>query len=204
MSAPVALPHVSSEELARLWKGLTSGRASALRTLDLSVGIGRSHLVFRGAKLGHRVYAGAGTRAEIEGELTIGDLACFFGGMLGSELIVHRGASLSIGGGTKLNYGTSLEAHQRITVGERCWIGSMVRIDDGRRDGAGPIVIGDDVWIAHGCVIAPDVTIGNRSVVSAGSVVTTSIPEGSLAVGNPARAVRLDLVSHRAEREVGR
>lgn len=198
MSAPT-LP--SSEELARLWRGLTSGRASALRTLDLGLGVARSHVVFRGAQLGHRVYAGAGTRAEIEGTLVIGELACFFGGMLGSELIVRPGATLSIGAATKLNYGTSIEAHRRITIGERCWIGSMVRIDDGSRDGAGPIAIGDDVWIAHGCVIAPDVTIGRGSVVSAGSVVTTSIPERSLAVGNPARAVRLELVSHRAERE---
>ncbi|MFO0721690.1 MAG: sugar O-acetyltransferase [Nitrospira sp.] len=62
-----------------------------------------------------------------------------------------------------------------------------------RRSGlesARPIRIGNDVWIGGGAVILPGVTIGDRSVVGAGSVVVHSVPADCVAVGNPARVVR--------------
>ena len=62
-----------------------------------------------------------------------------------------------------------------------------------RRSGlesARPIRIGSDVWIGGGAVILPGVTIGDRSVVGAGSVVAHSVPADCVAVGNPARVVR--------------
>ena len=62
-----------------------------------------------------------------------------------------------------------------------------------RRSGlesARSIRIGNDVWIGGGAVILPGVTIGDRSVVGAGSVVVHSVPADCVAVGNPARVVR--------------
>jgi galactoside O-acetyltransferase len=53
-----------------------------------------------------------------------------------------------------------------------------------------PVRIGDDVWIGSNVVILPGVTIGNNSVVGAGSVVTRDIPENVVAVGNPCRVSR--------------
>ncbi|HYD53014.1 MAG TPA: sugar O-acetyltransferase [Gemmatimonadaceae bacterium] len=53
-----------------------------------------------------------------------------------------------------------------------------------------PITIGSDVWVGGGALILPGVTIGARSVIGAGSVVTRDIPEGVIAVGNPCRVVR--------------
>jgi maltose O-acetyltransferase len=90
-----------------------------------------------------------------------------------------------------VNYGVSLEAHQGITIGERCLLASFVRVSDGGTGRRGPIVIGDDVWLAHGVIVDPGVTIGAGSVVSAGSVVTHDVPPGSLASGNPAQSARL-------------
>ena len=49
-----------------------------------------------------------------------------------------------------------------------------------------PITIGEDCWIAGGVTLCPGVTIGNRCVVAAGSVVTKDIPDDSLAAGSPA------------------
>jgi maltose O-acetyltransferase len=49
-----------------------------------------------------------------------------------------------------------------------------------------PITIGDDCWIAGGVTICPGVTIGNRCIVAAGSVVTKDIPDDSLVAGVPA------------------
>ncbi len=57
-----------------------------------------------------------------------------------------------------------------------------------------PIVIGDDAWIGTCSVILPGVKIGRGAVVGAGSVVTKSVPDGTVVVGNPARPLKvLDL-----------
>lgn len=53
-----------------------------------------------------------------------------------------------------------------------------------------PIAIGADVWVGGGAILCPGVTIGDRTVIGAGSVVTRDIPEGVFAAGNPCRVVR--------------
>ena len=53
-----------------------------------------------------------------------------------------------------------------------------------------PVVIEDDVWIGANCQILKGVTIGARSVIGAGSVVTKSIPSDCIAGGNPCRVIR--------------
>jgi maltose O-acetyltransferase len=53
-----------------------------------------------------------------------------------------------------------------------------------------PIDIGDDVWVGGGALILAGVTIGARSVIGAGSVVTRDVPDGVLAAGNPCRVLR--------------
>ena len=45
-------------------------------------------------------------------------------------------------------------------------------------------------WIGGGAVICPGVTIGDRCIIGAGSVVTKNIPDDSVAVGNPAKVIR--------------
>ena len=55
---------------------------------------------------------------------------------------------------------------------------------------AKPIAIGADVWVGGAAIICPGVTIGDRAIIGAGSVVTKDIPAGVLAVGNPCRVVR--------------
>ena len=51
------------------------------------------------------------------------------------------------------------------------------------------VVIGDDVWLGARVMVVPGVEIGDGCIVGASSVVTRSIPAGSIAVGNPARIV---------------
>ena len=53
-----------------------------------------------------------------------------------------------------------------------------------------PVHIGNRVWIGAGSIILPGVTIGDGSVIGAGSVVTRDIPAGVVAVGNPCRVMR--------------
>lgn len=53
-----------------------------------------------------------------------------------------------------------------------------------------PVQIGSDVWVGGGAIILPGVSIGDRAVIGAGSVVTRNIPEGVFAAGNPCRVIR--------------
>jgi maltose O-acetyltransferase len=58
------------------------------------------------------------------------------------------------------------------------------------REFAKPVTIGSDVWVGGAAVILPGVTIGSRSVIGAGSVVTRDIPDDVFAAGNPCRVIR--------------
>lgn len=53
-----------------------------------------------------------------------------------------------------------------------------------------PVHVGNNVWIGAGVIILPGVTIGDNTVIGAGSVVTRDIPANVVAVGNPCRVLR--------------
>ena len=55
---------------------------------------------------------------------------------------------------------------------------------------AWPITVGNNVWICGGVTITPGVTIGDNSIIAAGSVVTNDIPSNVIAGGNPCRVIR--------------
>jgi maltose O-acetyltransferase len=64
---------------------------------------------------------------------------------------------------------------------------------DERRSGleyGKPVAIGDDVWLGGGAIVCPGVSIGERTVIGAGSVVVKDIPAGVFAAGNPCRVIR--------------
>lgn len=88
-----------------------------------------------------------------------------------------------------------------VTIGSRTLFGPNVQIytathpmeSDQRALGlefARPITIGEDVWIGGSAVICPGVTIGDRTVIGAGSVVTRDIPSDVFAAGNPCKIIR--------------
>lgn len=53
-----------------------------------------------------------------------------------------------------------------------------------------PVHIGNRVWIGAGAIILPGVSIGDNSVIGAGSIVTKDIPASVVAVGNPCKVIR--------------
>lgn len=88
-----------------------------------------------------------------------------------------------------------------ITIGDDVLLGPNVGLYtanhalDPRERAAGacwarPITIGNSVWIGGGVIILPGVTIGDNSVIGAGSVVTRDVPAGVIVAGNPARVNR--------------
>ena len=123
------------------------------------------------------------------GRIRVGARTTIAPGLLPTALVAERGAVIDIGAECVLNGGATIRAHQQVSIGRGCLIAGGVVIDDRHGDTVAPIVIGDNVWLAHGAYVGPGVTIGRNSVVSAGSRVTSDIPEDSLAIGDPARAV---------------
>lgn len=57
-------------------------------------------------------------------------------------------------------------------------------------DFAKPIIVGNNVWFGAGCIVLAGVTIGDNTVIGAGSVVTKDIPANVVAVGNPCRVIK--------------
>jgi maltose O-acetyltransferase len=111
------------------------------------------------------------------------------------------GYLINVGARTFINYGTVILDVAPVTIGEDVQIATNVQLltpthplEAGpRRDGwesAEPIVIGDGVWLGGGAIVCPGVTIGENTVVGAGSVVTRNLPPAVLAVGNPCRPIR--------------
>ena len=116
---------------------------------------------------------------------------------------IEDGARLTIGAHVGMS-STRLWVHDSVTIGDNVKIGACVLITDtdahpmdymARRttnEGtkSAPIVIEDDVWIGAHSVVLKGVTIGARSIIGAGSVVTRSIPADCVAAGNPCRVIR--------------
>ncbi len=111
------------------------------------------------------------------------------------------GYQTHVGARTFANFGLTVLDVARVTIGDDVQIGPHVQLltathplDPGlRRDKwerADPIVIGDNVWLGGGVIVCPGVTIGQNTVVGAGSVVTKDLPPDVLAIGSPARVVR--------------
>jgi maltose O-acetyltransferase len=157
----------------------------------------RATWYLRACTLGRHVHASGPVAVVNEGSITIGANTVLVGGMIPTGLVCAHGAVLDVGAGTIFNYGVSITVSRSVTIGDRCQFGSFVRIADRNGNKEGPIVIGPDVWIAHGATIEPGVKIGAGSVVSAGTTVTGDVPPDTLAIGNPMRCMSLSLRSDR-------
>jgi acetyltransferase-like isoleucine patch superfamily enzyme len=138
---------------------------------------------------------------------------------LGEDTLIGRGCSLLVGYAPDdpeipergivigdrcvLGAGTTLTAHESITIGDDVWFGQNVFVSDashGYQDpvtpiglqlgGHQPVVVGDGSWVGHGAIILPGTRIGRHVVVGAGSVVRGTVPDHAVVAGVPARVVR--------------
>lgn len=115
------------------------------------------------------------------------------------ELATRLNGLLTIDDGTAINSGTTICAQTSVQIGKKVMIGNYCMImdtdfhapDDFTVDPASaPIKIEDDVWLAARVIVLKGVTIGQGSVVSAGSVVAVNVPPYTLVGGSPARMIR--------------
>jgi len=113
-------------------------------------------------------------------------------------------ARVRIGAGTFLNMGVMLASQQLVEIGEHCMLANGCFVSDASHryddlekpitwqgfDSKGPTRIGDNCWLGAHVVVTTGVSIGERSVIGAGSVVTRDVPPFSLAAGAPVRVLR--------------
>ena len=111
------------------------------------------------------------------------------------------GDRIRVGARVFANFGLVALDVATIDIGDDVQIGPNVQLltpthpleAEARRakwEAAEPISVGDNAWLGGGVIVLPGVAIGRDTVVGAGAVVSTDLPAGVLAVGNPARVVR--------------
>lgn len=121
-------------------------------------------------------------------------------GILGN-FTVENPANVSIGDNCGINKGVYILGRSRVEIGHKVVLSARVMLLDAGlqlehysehdypRHTQSPIKIGDGVWIGAGAIVLPGVSIGTKSVVGAGSVVTKDVPAFTVVAGNPARPI---------------
>lgn len=117
------------------------------------------------------------------------------------QIAVEEKASLTIGDRVGMS-GVSIYAAEKITIGNDVLLGANSRVYDtdfhplsaaerlaSKSPATAAVEIHDAVWLGAGVTVLKGVTIGARTVVAAGSIVTKDLPADSLAAGIPARVI---------------
>jgi acetyltransferase-like isoleucine patch superfamily enzyme len=139
--------------------------------------------------------------AFTEGRLDVAEGVLFEPGVW---LTAPGDARIRIGAGSFLNLGVMVAAAELVEIGEHCMFanGCFItdashRFDDPEKPvpwqgftSKGPTRIGDNVWCGAHVVVTSGVSIGERCVIGANSVVTTDLPPFSVAAGAPARVLK--------------
>lgn len=144
---------------------------------------------------------------------------------LGDRVFIHSDAVIQTGEGGSVRIGNDTHVHPRCQLSaymSPIQIGSNVLIapncafypyDHAKEPGKpirhqgfvtkGGIFIDNDSWLGFGVIVLDGVRIGKGAVVGAGAVVTTDVPDGAIAVGNPARVVKMRTdLSHKSTKDV--
>ncbi|HIW90172.1 MAG TPA: sugar O-acetyltransferase [Candidatus Corynebacterium avicola] len=132
------------------------------------------------------------------------------------DLLGSAGEDVTVWSGLKVDYGSNIHLGDHVfinvdatildvcpvTIGDNCQIGpganflaALHPLEDHALRATGweygaPITLGKNVWFGGNVTVCAGVTIGDNTVVGAGSVVTRDLPANSLAVGSPAKVIR--------------
>jgi acetyltransferase-like isoleucine patch superfamily enzyme len=106
------------------------------------------------------------------------------------RVMLHRWRGVKIGRDVWIGYDAVIETSspQLVTICDRAAIGIRVTIMAHNREQRG-VIIEEDASVGLGAIILPNVTIGRGAIVTAGSVVTKSVPPKTMVRGNPAQPI---------------
>lgn len=121
--------------------------------------------------------------------------------MLFTPFYCQYGTNITLGDDVTINLGAQILDMSPVTIGSNTMIGPFCgfyagnhSIDPEERNNLictpGAITIGESVWLGGHTIVMAGVTIGDNSVIGAGSVVTKDIPANVIAAGNPCRVIR--------------
>jgi putative colanic acid biosynthesis acetyltransferase WcaF len=127
-----------------------------------------------------------------------------FGAQVGEGVVIkprvtiHFPWKLSIGDYSWIGEEVFILNFEQCTIGAHCCISQRAFLCGGNHDFRamdfkyrnGPIVIEDGAWVGAQTFIAPSITIGQEAVITAGSVVSHSMPSGMICSGNPCEPVK--------------
>lgn len=127
-----------------------------------------------------------------------------FGASIGTEVIIKPSVNvkypwnLKIGDYTWIGEGTWFDSLEKISIGSNCCISQGVYFCTGNHDWSDPafglivkpITVEDGAWVGARATLLPGVTIGNHSIVAAGSSVSKDTEPNMIYVGNPAQPVK--------------
>lgn len=153
----------------------------------------------KGCRLG--AYSAIGERTVLR-EVTVGDFSYFE--RHAEAIYASVGKFCSIAANTRIN---ALEHPlDRVTTHKVSYRPNeyfrFLGVDQGfraRRQGRA-VTIGNDVWIGHGAVVMPGLSVGNGAVIGANAVVTRDVPAYAIVAGSPARVLRPRFAPEVAER----
>jgi acetyltransferase-like isoleucine patch superfamily enzyme len=160
------------------------------------------HPVLRGTRP-MRLGRGAHILIAGDGRIELGD-----GVVARPDLTIATRGTVRIGDRVFLGRGVNIACYEQVSIGDHTRLAERVSVHDANHvmeplsDRAGragemlvePVRIGHRVWLAANVVVLPGVTIGDDTVVAAGSVVARDLPAGVLAAGAPA-GVRRELAA---------
>ena len=171
----------------------------------------RNHRLLRRLRIDrHAARGGFFIRHPVEGEvleaLEEGRLVIGEGTLLepGCWLTLAPGARIEIGAGCFLNRNTMIAAQELVTIGDHtmfangCFVGDAEhRYDDPTQPitwqgftSKGPVRIGSSCWFGVNCAVTSGVTVGDRCVVGANSVVNRDVEPETIAAGAPAKSIK--------------
>jgi len=133
---------------------------------------------------------------------SLADLFAAYGNHCFIEAPFHcaYGINITLGDNVYLNAGCTILDTAPVTIGDRCMFGPNVQIYCAQhhkdallrsqgQEIALPVTIGQDVWIGGSAILMLGVSIGDRAIVGAGSVVLSDVAAGTTVVGAPARVL---------------
>lgn len=138
--------------------------------------------------------------------------------LLGCSIVSSHNGRVIMGKHTKLGRGTTIRCVDGVSIGDYSMVSENVTITDNNNHPVNPefrkymrtsphgsdarswihsdhkpIVIGQNCWIGENSRIQKGVTIGDNSIIAAGSIVTKDVPANCIAAGTPAKVVKTDI-----------